>query len=116
MRPDVVTAKEILEEIQEEETRRSVGLAEESHRDRKEMSGVPGGTLESGSGLRLAPKSACFQAQNQIAVTSESENGEDSLSSSAENICEEAQLMQEIKILQKRLKCCKAMHNTILCM
>ena len=74
------------------------------------MSEVPGGTLESGAGIRLAPKSTCFQAQNQIAITSESENGKDSLSSSAENSLsdEEAQLMQEIKVLQKRLKRCKA--------
>ena len=53
--------------------------------DQKEMSEVPGRTLESGAGLRLAPKSICFQVQNQIAITSELENGEDSLSSSAEN-------------------------------
>ena len=105
VRPEVIAAKEILEEIQEEETRRSVGLAE-SHRDQKEMSEVPGGTLESDTGLRLAPKSACFRAQNQIAITSE--NGEGSLSSSAENSLsdEEAQLTQEIKVLQKRLEHC----------
>lgn len=73
------------------------------------MSGVPGGTLKSGAGLRLVPKSACFRAQNQIAINSESVNGEDSLSSSAENSlsAEEEKLMQEIKVLQKRLKCYK---------
>ncbi|XP_041910468.1 endogenous retrovirus group K member 5 Gag polyprotein-like [Arvicola amphibius] len=73
------------------------------------MSEVPGGTLESGAGLRLAPKSARFWAQNQIAITSKSKNVEDSLSSSAENSLsdEEAQLTQEIKVLQKRLKRCK---------
>ena len=60
-----------------------------------------GGTLESGAGLRLVPKSTCFWVQNQIAITSKSENGKDSLSSSAENSLsdEEAQLMQEIKVL-----------------
>ena len=68
------------------------------------MSEVPGGTLESGTGLRLAPKSICFRAQNQIAITSESGNGKDSLSSSAENSLSE----QEIKVLQKRMKCYKA--------
>ena len=77
---------------------------------KRKMSEIPGGTLESGAGLRLAPNSARFQAQNQIAITSESENGEDSLSSSAENSLsdEEAQLTQEIKVLRKRLKRCKA--------
>ena len=101
-------AKEILEEIQEEETCCSIGWAE-SHRGQMEMTDVPGGTLESGAGLRLVPKSARFRTQNQIAITSESENGEDSLSSSAEKSLsdEEAQLIQEIKVLQKRLKHCK---------
>ena len=75
---------------------------------KRKMSEIPGGTLESGAGLRLAPNSARFQAQNQIAITSESENGEDSLISSAENSLsdEEAQLTQEIKVLQKRLEHC----------
>ena len=56
------------------------------------------------------PKSTYFWGQSEIAITSESENGKDSLSSSAENSLtdEEAQLMQEIKVLQKRLKRCKA--------
>ncbi|KAK7795589.1 hypothetical protein U0070_002772, partial [Myodes glareolus] len=107
VRLEVVVAKEILEEIQEEETCCSIGWAE-SHRGQMEMTDVPGGTLESGAGLRLVPKSARFRTQNQIAITSESENGEDSLSSSAEKSLsdEEAQLIQEIKVLQKRLKRC----------
>ena len=65
--------------------------------------------MESISRPRLVPKSARFQVQNQIAITSESENGEDSLSSSAENSLsdKEEQLTQEIKVLQKKLKCCK---------
>lgn len=98
MRPEVIAVKEILEEIQEEETLWSI-VSAESHRDQKAMSEVPGGSLESGAGLRLAPKSTGFRAQNQIAETSKSENGKDSLSSSAENSLsdEEAQLMQEIK-------------------
>lgn len=33
VRPEVTEAKEILEEIQEEETRQSIGSAEELHRD-----------------------------------------------------------------------------------
>ena len=78
-------AKEMLKEIQEEETRQSIGSIKESHRDQKEESGVPGGTLESGAGPRLASKSAHFGVQNQVAIIFESENGGDSLSSSAED-------------------------------
>ena len=42
VRQEVIVAKEILEAIQEEGTRRSIGWVEESHRDQKEELGVSG--------------------------------------------------------------------------
>lgn len=109
VRPEVIATKEILEEIQEEENHRSIGSAE-SRRDRKEMSEVPGGTLESGAGLRLAPKSARFRGakpdSNNLRVRKWGRQSQSSAENSLSD--EEAQLRQEIKVLQKRLKRCKA--------
>ncbi|XP_012583237.1 PREDICTED: endogenous retrovirus group K member 5 Gag polyprotein-like [Condylura cristata] len=110
VRQEVAAAKEILEEIQEEETRRSLRSAEGFQGDRK--SDMVERTSEPNDSLGLTPKSVRLRAIPQTHLDSDSE-GSPTSSTEESLFDEEEQLTQEIKALQKKLQHCKAKNTPI---